>query len=70
MQKNLLKLLRGNKPQSEMAKCYEVTQQGWQSWESGRTDPPNAIMLQMEKDFELPMEVIFFTSFNYKMQSH
>ena len=66
MKKNLLKDLRGTKSQAAMAKEYKVSQQGWQSWEIGRTIPDNATMLQMEKDFNIPMEVIFFESFNYK----
>lgn len=66
MKKNLLKKLRGQKSQAEMAKEYKVSQQGWQSWETGRTVPNNATMLQMEKNFNVPMEVIFFDSFNYQ----
>ena len=66
MKKNLLKDLRGKKSQIEMAKKYNVSQQCWQSWEVGRTTPDNSIMLQMEKDFDIPMEIIFFDSFNYK----
>lgn len=66
MKKNLLQLLRGEKSQSEIAKNYGVTQQTWYSWESGRTVPSNEIMLKMEIDFSIPMEVIFFSSFNYK----
>ncbi len=66
MKKNLLKDLRGTKTQSEMAKEYNVSQQCWQSWEIGRTLPDNATMLQMEKNFNVPMEFIFFDSFNYK----
>lgn len=66
MKKNLLKDLRGTKSQSEIAREYEVSQQCWQSWETGRTLPDNATMLQMEKAFGVPMEVIFFDSFNYK----
>ena len=65
MKKNLLKLLRGDRSQSEIAKEYEVSQQCWQSWETGRTIPPNTTMLKMEKDFDIPMEAIFFESFNY-----
>lgn len=68
MKKNLLKDLRGTKSQAEMAKEYNITQQCWQSWESGRTLPDNAMMLRLEKDFDIPMEVIFFDSFNYKMK--
>lgn len=68
MKKNLLQLLRGNNSQAEMATIYGVTQQAWYSWESGRTVPNNEIMLRMENDFSIPMEVIFFTSFNYKMK--
>ena len=66
MKKNLLKDLRGAKSQSEIAKDYQVSQQCWQSWETGRTLPDNATMLLMEKNFGVPMEVIFFDSFNYK----
>lgn len=66
MKKNLLKDLRGAKSQSEIAREYKVSQQCWQSWETGRTLPDNATMLQMEKIFGIPMEVIFFDSFNYK----
>ena len=68
MKKNLLQLLRGNNSQAEMATIYGVTQQAWCSWESGRTVPSNEIMLRMENDFSIPMEVIFFTSFNYKVK--
>lgn len=68
MQKNLLKLLRRDKSQATMAEEYAVSQQGWQSWESGRTLPDNATMLRMERAFDLPMEVIFFDAFNYKIK--
>ena len=63
---NLLRLLRNNKSQAEIAKEYNVTQQGWQSWECGRTLPDHATMLQMERNFDIPLEVIFFDAFNYK----
>ena len=66
MKKNLLKDLRGKKSQAEIAKEFKVSQQGWHSWEIGRTVPDNATMLQMENYFNVPMEVIFFDSFNYK----
>lgn len=68
MEKNLLHLLRGGLSQEKMAQKYGVKQQTWYSWESGRTIPSNKIMLQMEHDFLIPMEVIFFDSFNYKMK--
>lgn len=68
MKKNLLEMIRAGKPQPEMAKKYNVSQQTWSSWETGRTLPDLKIMLQMENDFMLPMEVIFFNSFNYKME--
>lgn len=66
MEKNLLKNLRGTLSQANIAKKYNVSQQCWQSWEAGRTIPPNSIMLKMERDFKVPMEVIFFDSFNRK----
>ena len=59
MKKNLLKTLRGNKSQLEIAKEYGVSQQCWQSWETGRTVPDNATMLRMENNFGVPMEHIF-----------
>ena len=68
MKRNLLKLLRGDKTQNEMANIYGVTQQTWFSWETGRTVPNNETMLKMEEDFSIPMEVIFFDSFNYKIK--
>lgn len=66
MEKNLLKNLRGQKTQAEIAKEYQVSQQCWQSWEVGRTIPPNSIMLKMEQNFKTPMEMIFFDSFKPK----
>ena len=66
MKQNLLKVLRGKKTQAEIAKEYGVTQQCWQSWETGRTVPDNAVMLKMENFFGVPMEHIFFDSFDYK----
>ena len=63
---NLLKLIRGEKSQAEMAKIYGVTQPCWHSWEVGRTIPDNRTMLRMERDFDIPMEAIFFDAFNYK----
>ena len=68
LKKNLLKELRGDKKQIDIANEYNVSQQCWQSWEAGRTLPPNSVMLKMEKDFNTPMEVIFFDSFNYKIK--
>lgn len=67
--KNLLRLLRGDKTQAEIAALYGVPQQTWYSWESGRTAPSGDVMLKLERDFSIPMEVIFFTEFNYKMES-
>ena len=68
MTKNLLKKLRGEKSQMKIAEEYGVTQQCWQSWESGRTVPDNATMLRMEKEFGIPMEEIFFDVFYQKEQ--
>lgn len=68
MRKNLLSLIRQDKSQSESALIYGVSQQAWSSWESGRTLPDHDIMLQMEKNTGIPMEVIFFRAFNYKME--
>lgn len=63
---NLLSLLRGDKSQDEMAKTFGVSQQGWCSWEKGRTVPSVKVLLEMERTFRIPMEVIFFRNFNYK----
>ena len=68
MKKNLLKLLRGQKSQAEMAKQYGVTQSCWHSWEVGRTRPDSQTMLKMENEFQIPMEIIFFDTFHYKMK--
>lgn len=68
MKVNLLGILRGEKSQNDMALKYGVSQQTWSSWEKGRTIPDNRTMLLMEFDFKIPMEVIFFESFNYKMK--
>ena len=68
MKRNLLQLIRNNHTQTEMANKYGVAQQTWASWEIGRTVPDNKIMLQMERDFSIPMEVIFFDEFNYKIK--
>lgn len=68
MVNNLLQILRGNTPQIEMAKKYNVSQQTWSSWEKGRTIPSMSIMLKMEKEYKIPMEVIFFEESNYKMK--
>ena len=65
---NLLTLLRGNISQIEMAKKYRVSQQTWSSWEKGRTTPELSIMLDMENEYGIPMEVIFFTESNYKIK--
>ena len=70
MTKNLLRLLRGNRTQSEMAQAYGVSQPCWHSWENGRTVPDAPLMLRLERDFDLPMEVIFFAAFNNKNQSN
>lgn len=68
MKRNLLALLRGNNSQIDMAKKYKVSQQTWSSWEKGRTVPELSIMFEMEKDYGIPMEVIFFEESNYKMK--
>ena len=68
MKRNLLKLLRGNLSQNEIAERYQVSQQCWQSWEAGRTEPDNATKLKMEREFNIPMEVIFFEAFNYVLK--
>ena len=68
MKRNLLKLLRGNHSQNELAERYNVSQQCWQSWETGRTIPNNATKLKMEREFNIPMEVIFFEAFNYALK--
>ncbi len=64
---NLLKLLRGAMSQAAIAKKYGVSQSTWCSWESGRTLPNLKIMLCIERDFNIPLEVIFFKESNYKM---
>lgn len=68
MAQNLLALIRGDNSQSSMARKYDISQQTWSSWEKGRTIPDLSIMLDMEKEYGIPMEVIFFEESNYKMK--
>ena len=68
MVNNLLSLLRGTNSQSDMAEKYGVSQQTWSSWEKGRTCPELSIMLQIQQEFGIPLEVIFFEESNYKMK--
>lgn len=64
---NLLKELRAEKSQAEMAKLFNISQQAWSSWESGRTVPKPGVMQMMEDIFGKRKEEIFFKEFNYKM---
>ncbi len=63
---NMLKELRGDVTQSEMASLFGVNQNTWSSWETGRTKPKYEVMMAMERYFNLRKEEIFFTAFNYK----
>ena len=67
-EKNKLKSLRGMKSQKQMAEIFGVSQQAWSKWEAGTASPCKALMLEIERFFNLPMEVIFFEVFNYKMK--
>lgn len=60
MKKNLLRLLRGTNTQAYMAKRYGVSQQCYQQWEAGINTPPLYTMLRVSKDYELPIDAIFF----------
>lgn len=63
MREKLIKF-RGNRSQEQMAKCYKVSQQLWSKWERGVICPSPAMMLLLEKDSGIPMEDLFFDSFN------
>ncbi|MGM9571246.1 MAG: helix-turn-helix transcriptional regulator [bacterium] len=55
---------RGKRSQLEMAALYNVSQQAWSKWENGTACPSPATMLLLEKDSGIPMEELFFDSFN------
>ena len=50
---------RGNRTQLAMAKIYNVTQQAWQQWEKGITNPSVVIMKKLEIDSGIKMEDLF-----------
>ena len=64
MKRQILIDFRGDKSQTEMAKEYGVSQQMWSYWETGTVTPPPHIMKRLENDIGIPMEVIFFDTFN------
>ena len=46
----------------------EISQQLWQSWESGRTLPNASMMAKLKEFFKKDkVESIFFGAFNYKL---
>ena len=65
---NLLSLLRGQKSQHEMAKKFGVSHHRKKKREKGRTVPNAKVLLEMERIFKIPMEVIFYKNFNYKIK--
>lgn len=67
MRDKLIKF-RGTKSQEEMACHYGVSQQLWSKWERGITCPSPTKMLLIEKDSGIPMEKLFFDSFNNPME--
>ena len=60
---NLLKILRGQRSQSDMAEIYGVSQQAWSKWENGMSLPKIATMKQIELDSGVPMEYFFSDAF-------
>ncbi len=64
MKREKLVMFRGERSQADMASHYGVTQQAWNSWESGRRTPRPHIMKRLEIDSGIPMEVLFFDVFN------
>ncbi|MBP3226779.1 MAG: hypothetical protein J6M08_07695 [Methanobrevibacter sp.] len=50
---------RGKRTQLAMAKIYNVTQQAWQQWEKGITNPSVVIMKKLEIDSGIKMEDLF-----------
>lgn len=65
---NELIKFRGDRSQEEMGKKYGVSQQLWSKWERGICCPSPAMMLQLEKDSGIPMETLFFETFNNLME--
>jgi transcriptional regulator with XRE-family HTH domain len=55
---------RGEKSQEEIAKIYGVSQQAWSKYERGLMLPSFRLMLQLEKDADVPMEDLFFETIN------
>ena len=64
MKREKLTSFRGDRTQAEMAKIYGVSQQTWSMWERGENTPSLPIMKKLADDIGLPMEEIFFDSFN------
>ena len=50
---------RGKRTQHAMAKIYNVTQQAWQQWEKGITNPSVVFMKKLENDSGIKMEELF-----------
>lgn len=66
MKREQLISFRGMRTQAEMANLYGVTQQAWSMWERGENTPSLPVMKKLEEDIGIPMEDIFFDSFNNK----
>lgn len=67
MRDKLIKF-RGNISQKQIAKEYGVSQQLWSKWENGTACPSPSTMLLLEKKSGIPMEELFFDSFNNLME--
>lgn len=59
MERTALINYRGKRTQLAMAKIYNVTQQAWQQWEKGITNPSVVIMKKLEIDSGIKMEDLF-----------
>ena len=69
MKRQILIDFRGNKSQKEMADKYNVSQQAWSKWENGGNTPTPDKMKLLEDDIGVPMEAIFFDTFNHHVTS-
>lgn len=68
MMRDRLIEFRGARSQEQMAQKYNISQQLWSKWERGISCPSPAMMLLLERDSGIPMEILFFDSFDNLME--
>lgn len=70
MKRKILLDYRGHRSQAEMATKYNVSQQSWSKWETGKKSPTPDKMKQLEDDIGVPMEEIFADVFFNNSKGH